>query len=118
MLRLKSLLICFAYLFSVNVLASETVKGAKKDYEKFKVEMSARLDSVEKEITEMKEKTKDKSSAARDQALAELEKTREELKTQLNEAKESSGQTWKKFKKSFASSVEKLNSKIQKAAKD
>lgn len=103
---------------AVVTFASETTKGMKKDYESFKVEMSRQLDTVEKKIADLKVKAKQKGSTAQEETAESLEKTRAKLKEQLAEAKETSQDGWSKFKSGFADSVDKLNTKLQKAVKD
>jgi len=112
-------LICgFIIAFSLTGFASETAKGVKKDYENFKTEMSAKLDSVEKQIDELRAKAKQKGNAAQEESAANLEKSRTKLKADLEDVKQNSNDAWSKFKKGFAESVDSLNAKIQKAAKD
>lgn len=111
--------ISVAILFSaLSATASETVEGAKKDYESFKQEMSIKLDKVENELAELKTKAKQKGSDAQDDAIVELEKTQAKLKAELVEAKQATNKGWKNFKVKFAASVDTLNSKIQKKLKD
>lgn len=115
----KSLLILLTLLVQLSgAYASETVEGAKKDYESFKIEMSAKLDHVESEIKLLKEKAKDKTSQSQSDSIQELEKTKAKLKSELNDMKQTGNSSWKKFKANFAASVDKLNSKIQTKLKD
>ncbi len=102
--------------FSAN--ASETVDGAKKDYENFKTEMSVKLEKVENELSLLKEKVKVKSTSAQAASISELEKTQAKLKYELSEMKQTGAVGWKKFKANFAASVDKLNSKVQKSMQD
>lgn len=113
--NLTAVLILF---IGIGATASETVVGAKKDYENFKSEMSAKLEKVEAELVVLKERAKAKSSEAQSASIAELEKTQTKLKSELSEVKQSGATGWKKFKASFAASVDKLNSKVQKTMKD
>ncbi len=105
-------------LLSLTVSASETVDGAKKDYESFKAEMSVKLERVESELALLKEKAKAKSTSAQNSSISELEKTQAKLKYELSEMKQTGATGWKKFKANFAASVDKLNSKVQKSMKD
>lgn len=98
--------------------ASETIKGAKKDYQKFQQEMTSRLDNIEKEIQLLKEKAKDKKEATQEKTIHELEEAKTELKAELQSLKADSESTWQKAKKSFAESVDNLNTKLQKALKN
>ncbi|MFN7903999.1 MAG: hypothetical protein ACK5P5_02345 [Pseudobdellovibrionaceae bacterium] len=104
--------------FISSASASETVKGAKKDYQSFKEEMSVKLEAAEKNLSELKAKTKEKSTSLKAKTVAELEETRDKLKAELNSLEEKSQSNWSSLKKSFASSMEKFNSKVQKALKD
>lgn len=112
---LISVLVGLSFSFSA-LAASETVEGAKKDYAEFKKEMSEKLDNVEKKLSELKDKAKEKGAAAQEKSIDEIEKTKQKLKTQLNDLESSSESTWSKVKKSFAHSVDQLNTRIQKAA--
>lgn len=103
---------------TLSSFASETTKGMKKDYESFKTEMTVQLDSVEKQIAELHAKAKQKGSSAQEETAASLEKTRAKLKAELASMKDNGKDSWSSFKKSFADSVNKLNTKIQTAVKD
>ena len=118
MKKLLKFLVVGCALISLNCFASETVEGAKKDYEVFKSDMSKKLDDVERELVVLKEKAKQKSSEAQTDSILELEKTKVKLKTELESMKQTGSSSWKKMKASFAASVDKLNSKVQKKLKD
>lgn len=98
--------------------ASETMKGAQKDYETFKQEMSAKLVSLDKEIEVIKEKAKQKGTSIKNETLQELETSRTELKTQMDKMESQSKSKWKSMKKSMSESFNSLHAKIQKALKD
>lgn len=98
--------------------ASETVKGAEKDYEAFKQELSVKMETLDKEIAILKEKVKNKSSALKEETLQELENSRAELNTKIQKLESSSKSQWKQAKKSLSDSFASLNAKIQKALKD
>lgn len=117
-MKFLTVIFCGALLIAGTGFASETVKGVKKDYESFRQEMSAKLDATEKKIAELKADAKTKGDAAKEKTVENLEKTRDQLKADLADAKAEGGSKWKSFKKSFANSVDKLNSKIQKAMKE
>src|SRR5690606_21454427 len=97
---------------------SETVEGAKKDYAKFKKEMSAKLDAAEKELDELRAKAKVKGSKVQESTIRELEQTRDRLRRDLNSLGEKSKSTWGELKKNMAESMNSLNTRIQKALKD
>ncbi len=80
--------------------------------------MSAKLDKVDKELEELRAKAKEKGTAVKDDVINELELTRKQLQTQLNKVDETAKDNWKKFKESFAKSVDNLNSKVQKSMKE
>lgn len=109
------LVIC---LFSAPVMASETVEGAKKDLQEFKSEMGERIDAIQKQIDELRSKTKKKGKEAREQTVKGLEKTEKDLQTELDRMKADSGKKFAKVKIRFAEAVDSLNEKIQKALKD
>ena len=105
--------------FSLNSFAaSETVKGAQKDYDTFKKEMSVKLEDTEKQLAELKSKAKEKGTDVKNKTVAELEESRDKLKNQLNELEKNGKEGWASFKKNFADSLDRLNLKIQKALKD
>lgn len=109
---------CLIALALSTSFASETMKGMKKDYENFRQEMSAKLDATEKKIAELKADAKTKGNTVKEKTVQELEATRDQLKTELNETKAEGGSKWKSFKKSFAESIDRLNSKIQGAMQE
>ncbi|MBX3022421.1 MAG: hypothetical protein KF799_12175 [Bdellovibrionales bacterium] len=111
-------LVALSGLVYFGAQASETVKGAKKDIETFKQEMNTKIDEADKEIAALKEAAKQKTDAAKEQTIKDLEATREKLRADLKALKEESGSKWAQMKKSFADSVDRLNSKVQKALKE
>jgi cell division protein FtsB len=108
--------LCLFAVLSSN--ASETMKGAKKDYDNFKTSISAKMESLEKEIEELKVKTKTKGTEVKDSTLEELEAARDDLKTQINKLEEGSKENWKSMKQKISESADSLHSKLQKALKD
>lgn len=115
---MKKIIFVLIFALTTTTLASETAKGAKKDYEEFKVEMTQKLEATEKKIAELKAKAKTKGSEAEAKTIAEFEKTRDDLKQSLDELQKKSESNWKKLKKKFSSSVDNLNKKIQKKLED
>lgn len=116
---MKSLLVLLATVFVfASAFASETTKGIKKDYESFKQEMSAKLEATEQKIAELKSEAQAKGDKSKEKTIQTLEETRDKLKSELEEAKTASKSTWGRFKKSFAASVDRLNTKVQKAIKE
>ena len=99
-------------------LASETVKGAQKDYETFKVDMSKKLDAAEIKLQELKDKAKTQGNTAKEKLAVELEESKNTLRKQQEEIKYESAGGWKKMKKSLSDAAEALNTKIQNALKD
>lgn len=103
--------------YSVS-LGSETVRGVKKDYEVFKNEMAQKIESLEKQISDFKDKTKGQSGQVKKKTVAELEEARDSVKSQFRKLSDESKDSWANVKKSLAESVEDLHSKVQKALKD
>ena len=99
-------------------IASEAVKGVKKDFAHLMTELTAQLVIVEGKIKELKEKGKQKGSAIHEKTVKELEGTQEKLRSEVAELKDEGEVNWQKFKDGFAKSVDALNSKVQKALKD
>lgn len=116
-MKLLTLVILAVISISAAAFASETVKGAKKDFAAFKEEMNTKLDNTEKKLAELKAEAKAKGNAAHDKTIAELEAARDKLKAELNELKDDGSNKWQSFKKSFAESLDQLNTKVQKALK-
>jgi ABC-type phosphate transport system auxiliary subunit len=98
--------------------ASEAVKGAKKDVEAFKQEMAVKLDSVEKQLEELRIKTKKKSTEIQENTVKDLELTRNKLRKELNSLEDSTKTNWKQMKKDFSESIDSFHAKLQKALKD
>lgn len=98
--------------------ASETVEGAKKDFQAFKTEMETRMATVEKQMTELKSKAKEDGKVAKEKTVEHLETSKEDLHKELEQMKYESEKHFKELKKQFAKSLNTLNSKVQKALKD
>ena len=93
---------------------SETVKGVKKDFTAFRQEMDEKLDAAEKKLKELKEKSGQNSDAM----IAELESSTAKLKKEVSELKDDGQDGWRSFKKSLSASLDRLNTKIQKALRE
>lgn len=102
----------------VTAHASETVNGAKKDMEKFKAEMNAKLDAADKEIAALKASAKEKTDAAKEKTIADLQAAREKLRAEIKELKADGTSKWQQMKKGVADSVDRLNKKVQDALKE
>ena len=115
---MKYILLIFTIALSLNLFASETSKGAQKDYENFKKEASVKLDMIDKKLQDLKEKAKANGTDVKNKTIQDLEQAKVTLQSELDEAKANSSSKWKSFKKSFSKSVNDLNEKIQNALKD
>lgn len=104
-------------LISLSSFASETVAGAKKDFEEFKKDLSVQIEQAEKKIQDLKLQSKEKGSAAQDKVLVELEEAKNSLKKQQAELKYEGESSWKRLKAGVSEAADKLNTKIQKALK-
>jgi len=104
--------------FMSSSYSSEAVKGAQKDYEAFKQELSVKMESLDKEIESLKEKAKEKSTTIKNETLHELEASRADLKERINKMETESKSKWKSMKKGLSESFDSLHAKIQKALKD
>lgn len=122
MLNLLKNLSIFTIFFTMTQLnfaySSETIKGAKKDIQAFKEEMTVKLNSVEQELADLHNKTKKKGAEIQENTFKDLEATRDKLRKELNNIEDSSKDNWKNFKKDFANSIDSLHAKLQKALKD
>lgn len=102
----------------VPATASETVEGAKKDDQAAKAEVAAQLDVLDKKIDELRASAAQKSTAAKERALQEAERAREKLRADYERMKADADGNWASFKKKVARSLDKLNTKAQKALKE
>lgn len=94
--------------------SSETVKGAKKDFAVFKQEMNVKLNSLNRDITRLREEARVKGGEARQKTVAELEQARDKVRADLAELEKKSEGSWRKFKRRMANSLDRLNSRAQK----
>lgn len=113
MMQLTVILLAAAVAFS-----SETMKGAKKDFETMKQELSLKLVEAETKLEELKTKAKINASAAKETTIKEAEQTRDQIRKNIEELKDDGKSGWKKMKAGLAASIENMNTKIQKALKD
>ena len=117
-MKIIFLMIAF-FLFVPHALAdSETVKGAKKDLDTFKSEMTTKLNEVDRQLDELRAKAKANGKAAQEQTTRELEEKRARLKAQLDSLSDEGKSNWKKMKKSVSESVDALHDKVKKALED
>ncbi len=107
----------FGFVLSSYVHSSETVEGAKKDFQTFKKDMNKRMDSLETQIKELKTKAKEHGEAAEEKTVTGLENAKNRLSEDLRKLQFESEKNFKKFKTEFASSLDNLNARIQKALK-
>lgn len=107
-----------AFLIQPSFAESETVKGAKKDLEKFKQEMSVELQAVEKKLEVLSEKANKKSDQVYKDTVQDLTEKRDKLRVELAGLEADSQGKWKAAKTKMASAMNSLNEKIQKALKD
>ena len=98
--------------------ASETIKGAKKDYQVFKKDMEGQLEVADKKLEELRAKGKDKVDEAHKATVLELESTQAKLKADLEKLKADGEKASKSFKSKLAASISSLNERIQKALKN
>jgi prefoldin subunit 5 len=103
---------------TVAFAASETVKGAKKDFTEFKETMGKKMETMEAQIAELKEKAKQKGGEVHAKTVTELEASRDRLKKEMAELKEGSQENWKGMKEKLSGTADSLNRKIQKALKE
>ena len=112
------LLLVASLAFSVAFAESETMKGAAKDYDNFKKEMSAKLAGVEKQLDELRAKARTKGNEARESSIKELEETRVQLKTEVDSLNSKAKSNWKSMKEKLSASIESLSTKAKKALED
>jgi hypothetical protein len=97
--------------------AMESVKGAKKDLEKFKQEMSLEFRQIENDLKLMTEKAEKKTDAAYRNSVKELTDARNKLRSDLDNLEADAKGEWKEAKNSISTSMEKLHTKIQQGLK-
>lgn len=98
--------------------SSETIKGAEKDFDAIKQELSQKIEVLDRDLAELKVKAKKKGHHIKAETIKEYEARRDELKTELKEMKKESSSHWQALKKKLSESADTLNAKIQKALKD
>lgn len=106
------------FFLALTGFASETLEGAKKDFQTFKTEMTGRIESLEKQLSDLKAKAKENGKSVSEQTVEDLEKTRAQLRQQLEDMKFKGEKSFKKVKSRFAEALDSLNSGVQKALKD
>lgn len=98
--------------------SSETVNGMKQDIAAFKKEMNEQLESVAKQLDELRAKAKSSGNKAQQKAVKDLEQTQAQLRSELNSLKDDTKRNWKDIRKSISNSFESLHEKIQKSLND
>jgi len=104
--------------FALTGVASEALKGAKKDFQTVKTELTKKLEAAEKSLSDLKSQAADGKNEVKTKAVKEFEETRDRLRQEISELKEDSANNWQKIKKSLAESADTLNAKIQKTLKE
>src|SRR3990167_7186202 len=119
-MKMKILIMLLTVLMttSIALAESEAVKGARKDFESFKKEMSIKMDDIDKQLNELRVKAGAKGGEVREKSIKELEDQRAKLKSELDSLNEDAKSNWKKLKKKLAASVDSLHAKAKKALQD
>jgi len=97
--------------------AMESVKGAKKDLEKFKQEMSLEFRKIENDLKMMTAKAEKKTDAAYRNSVKELTDARDKLRSDLDHLEADAKGEWKEAKNTISTSMENLHTKIQQGLK-
>ena len=113
-----SLFVILGLGFGTVGYSSETLKGVQKDYELFKEKMQSELKEVDVKIEKLKEVSKAKGQKVKEATAKDLEIAKNNLSKDLEKIQQTSSTKWQEAKKSFAASVDSLNSKVQKALND
>lgn len=116
-MKLKLFFTSLVVAISCNSWASETVKGAKKDFAEFKQSMNTKLDKIEAELKELKASAGEKGHVAKEKTIKELEALRDDLRKKTEELNDDGSDAWKSFKEKLAKSADELNAKVQNALK-
>ena len=114
---LKLATITFLIFLILPVSAMESVKGAKKDLEKFKQEMSLEFRQIENDLKLMTEKAEKKTDAAYKKSVQELSDARDKLRSDLDHLEADTKGKWKETKNSISTSMQNLHTKIQQGLK-
>lgn len=93
----------------------ETIKGAQKDFESFKKEMSLKLEDVESQITQLQENAKIKGDEVHQKYAKELADKRLKLKSEIDSLNNETKTNWTKMKKNLSESIDNLHAKAKKA---
>lgn len=105
---------CFAFSSS----ASETVKGAQKDFAEFKQQLQKKMEALDTELEQVQKKAQAKGSEARKKSIAELQAAKQKLQKEIDELQDDGKQEWQKLKSNLADAVEGLSTKVQKALRE
>jgi uncharacterized phage infection (PIP) family protein YhgE len=98
--------------------ATEFSQQAKEDFQK---KLAARLQELEVEINQLKEKGRDLQDDAKanwDRKMAELETKREAVRIKLNEVGQSSAEAWTDIQKGAQSAWDELDKAFRDAAQE
>lgn len=117
MKKLWAIIFALGFVLAHQVFASETSEAMKHDVEKFKKEMTVKLNDLDSKIAVLKEKTKAGADESKTKALGDLEASRDRLRKQIDELDVNAQSGWKKMKNRMSYSFDKLNNKVQKLLK-
>jgi TolA-binding protein len=113
------LIVSAGYALEYHAMASETVKGAQKDFENFKSDMNKQLRTLEIKITELKNKAKaetnETTKKTMDSTVHELETGRDKLKSEIKDMKSETEESWAHVKKGLSDAMNSLNERVQKS---
>lgn len=104
--------------FSFANAESETLKGAKADFDKVKKELNAKMSDLDQELGELKLKAKQNGKATQQKAIDEMEVAKTKLQKQIDDLKDDSKGEWKKLKNKIADSMDAFAAKVRKALKE
>ncbi len=96
---------------------SKTVEGAKEDLHSFKKDVKNSLSKIDKDLSALSSKAKDKGGEMKAKTVEEAKLARARIDAQLEELKDKSNESWLKAKKEISASVDSLSNKIQAALK-
>jgi len=96
----------------------ETVKGAQKDVESFKRDMTAKLIEIDKKIDTLEKKAEARKNDFQKKAAADYDKLQAKLSNDVEKLKADAEGDWKQAKNDLAISIDSLNTKVQQTLKE
>ncbi|MGZ3749211.1 MAG: hypothetical protein ACXVCD_17875 [Pseudobdellovibrionaceae bacterium] len=118
MKKLFILLMPALFLIGSLTYGLEAVKGAQKDIQTFKQTMSVKLQEIDGKIDALRRQAEQKNNEVIKKNVEDYERMRGELAAEVDQLEADAKGNWKASKNHLATSIDDLNSKIQRALKE